>query len=141
MPVNASGRQPSPESCRPGKETTITTTETVLALIDRNLLHVNWVDLNRRDPITLARLCLLRDRLHRRRQNAILDEIELDATCLWRYCSATNQLEHMAAALEAKGNQEAAKTLFERAEFLRLQINGLRSTRAARRREFEENET
>jgi hypothetical protein len=140
MPSNASGRQPSPESCRPGKDTTITTKEIVPGLIDRNLLHVNWVDLNRRDSVTLARLSLFRDRLHRRRQNAILDEMGLDSAWAWRYRSAIIRLEHMAAALEEKGDQEAAKTLLERVEFLRLQIKSIHSTRAAKRREFEESE-
>lgn len=138
MPVNALGRQPSPESCQPKKA--VTTTGTVGALIDSDLLHVNWADLNRRDPVALARLSLLRDHLHRRRQNAILDEMELDAAWAWRYRSVLHQLVHMAAVLEAKGDQEAAKILLERAEFLRLQIRSVRSTRAARRREFEENE-
>jgi hypothetical protein len=47
MPRNASGRQPSPECCRPGKQPTITTTETVNFVIDIDPLRVNSLHPNR----------------------------------------------------------------------------------------------
>jgi hypothetical protein len=79
----------------------------------------------------------LRDRLHRRRQNEILDEIKLDEARSWRYRSDIHRLEHMAAA---KGDKDAAKSLLERAEFLRLQIKSIHASRAAKQREYEVSE-
>jgi hypothetical protein len=40
----------------------------------------------------------------------------------------------------AKGDKDAAKSLLERAEFLRLQIKSIHSSRAAKQREYEVSE-
>jgi hypothetical protein len=90
------------------------------------------------DPVALARLWLLRDRLHRRRQLALIDEIDLDTAWLWSLRSRVNQLEFVADLADKKGNKERAKTLQRQAIAVRSRIRGLRAERAARWRVIEE---